>query len=67
MRDRGKAQEAMLVAQSSKLAQQIADVQNHVATIPTSLPEYRSKLSSDILLGFYVFCCRLLYSARENV
>lgn len=67
MLDGAKAQEALLAAQSSKLAQQLADVQEDAATIRRSLPQYRSKLYSDTDSGFQKFCRRLLKSARENV
>lgn len=48
MRDGAKAQEALLAAQNSKLAQQLADVQEYVATIRRSLPQYRVYLSFHI-------------------
>lgn len=48
MSDRAKAGESFLTAQNSKLAQQLAAVQKHVATSRGSRPEYVCKLSSDI-------------------
>lgn len=67
MSDGAKAQEKLLAARNSKLAQQWDDVQRHLATIRRSMPEYRSKWSADIESGFKEFCRRLLKSAHENV
>lgn len=44
MRVGAKAREAMLPAQNSKLARQLADVQKYVATAPTSLFQYRATI-----------------------
>lgn len=55
MRDGGKVQKAFLAAQNSKLAQQLTNVQKHVATIHRPLPEYRLKLFSDVESGFQEF------------
>lgn len=67
MRDGAKARKALLAAQNSKLAQQLADVKKQVATNFMSLPAYRSKVFSDIKFGFKEFCRRLLDSAGESV
>lgn len=67
MRDASETQEALLAAQNSKRAQQLADVQGYAATIHRSLPDYRFKLSSDIETGLPDLCRRLLESARVNV
>lgn len=67
MSDGPKAWEALLAAQNSKLDQQLADVQKHVAPNRLSLPEYLYNLSSDFVSVFHEFCRRLLNAARENV
>lgn len=55
MRDRAKAQKALLAVQNSNLAQQLAEVLKNGTTIRMSLPEYRSRLSFDIQLRFREF------------
>lgn len=67
MRDAVKAQGAMLVAENTKLAQKMADIQKRVDTIHRSLPEYHFKLSSDIASRFQEFFRCPLDSAHESV
>lgn len=55
MQDGGKAREALLTAQNSKLALNVADVQKHIATICSFLPQYRFKSSFDSESEFHIF------------
>lgn len=53
MRDEAKEQEALLATENSTLAQPLADIKKNAPVIWKLLPEYRSKFSSDIELGFW--------------